>query len=215
MMLDEGGGIIYVGKAKNLRKRLRQYFYVTGNKTVKVMAMLEHVADFRYIICASEVDALLTENNLIKKHTPRYNILLKDDKSYPFLRIDMKEQYPAIRLVRTLKNDGASYFGPYMQSVNIRDIFDLIHTAFKVRDCSRDLTKPSRPCLNKHLEKCLAPCSGKISSEEYRAEVLRVIAFLKGNDREVERVLTERMKHFSDMENFEVALGYRNKLQVL
>ncbi|MEG2450205.1 MAG: excinuclease ABC subunit UvrC [Clostridia bacterium] len=215
MMLDEGGGIIYVGKAKNLRKRLRQYFYVTGNKTVKVMAMLEHVADFRYIICASEVDALLTENNLIKKHTPRYNILLKDDKSYPFLRIDMKEQYPAIRLVRTLKNDGASYFGPYMQSVNIRDIFDLIHTAFKVRDCSRDLTKPSRPCLNKHLEKCLAPCSGKISSEEYRAEVLRVIAFLKGNDREVERVLTERMKHFSDVENFEVALGYRNKLQVL
>lgn len=214
MMLDESGEIIYVGKAKNLKKRLRQYF-VDSVKTVKVMAMLDHVVDFRYIICASEVDALVTENNLIKKHTPQYNILLKDDKSYPFIRIDLHESYPTINLVRTLRNDGAKYFGPYMQSVNIKDIFDLIHTAFPVRDCRRDMSKPSRPCLNAHLGKCIAPCTGKVSEAEYRKEIEKVVNFLKGNDREVEKVLTERMLHFAEEENFEVAQKYKEKLAVL
>lgn len=215
MMLDEQGQIIYVGKAKNLKNRLRSYFFNLSNRTAKVMAMLEHVADFRYIICASEVDALLTENNLIKKHTPRYNILLKDDKAYPFLRIDMREAYPTIELVRKLKNDGAKYFGPYMQSVNIRDIFDLIHTAFQIRECKRDLSKPSRPCLNMHLGRCLAPCARKVTEQEYKAEMQKVIDFLKGNDKEVERALTEKMKKFAAEENFEVALNYRNKLELL
>ena len=214
LMLDKEGNIIYVGKAKNLKNRLRQYFH-NSVKTVKVMAMLEHVCDFRYIICATEVDALVTENNLIKKHSPQYNILLKDDKSYPFIRIDIKEDYPTISLVRTLKNDGAKYFGPYMQSVNIKDIFDLIHSAFRVRDCHRDMTKPTRPCLNAHLDRCLAPCSGKISKEEYQKEISKVVSFLKGNDREVERVLTDRMHHFAEEENFEVALKYKEKLAVL
>ena len=215
MMLDEQGQIIYVGKAKNLKNRLRSYFFNLSNRTAKVMAMLEHVADFRYIICASEVDALLTENNLIKKHSPRYNILLKDDKAYPFLRIDMHEPFPTIELVRKLKNDGAKYFGPYMQSVNVRDIFDLIHTAFQVRDCKRDLSKPSRPCLNMHLGRCLAPCARKVTEQEYKAEMQKVIDFLKGNDKEVERALTEKMKKFAAEENFEVALNYRNKLELL
>ncbi len=215
MMLDDRGEIIYVGKAKNLKNRLRSYFFNLSNRPKKVSAMLEHVADFRYIICASEVDALLTENNLIKKHSPRYNILLKDDKAYPFLRIDMHEAYPSIQLVRKLKNDGAKYFGPYMQSVNIRDIFDLIHTAFCVRDCNRDMSKPSRPCLNMHLGRCLAPCTQKVSKEEYNAEMQKVIDFLRGNDREVERVLTQKMQKFAEEENFEVALNYRNKLRLL
>ena len=215
LMLAEDGEILYVGKAKNLRARLRQYFYRSGNKTEKVMAMLTHVADFRYIICPSEVDALVTENNLIKRHTPRYNILLKDDKTYPYLRVDLKEDFPTVRLVRKLKNDGARYFGPYMQSVNVRDITELIHTAFRVRECSRDMSKPSRPCLNYHLGRCLAPCAGNVSREEYREEVKKVLAFLSGNDREVERVLTARMKKFAEEENFEVALSYRNKLKTL
>ncbi len=215
MMLDEQGEIIYVGKAKNLKNRLRSYFFNLSNRTAKVMAMLEHVADFRYIICASEVDALLTENNLIKKHSPKYNILLKDDKAYPFLRIDMHEPYPRIELVRKLKNDGAKYFGPYMQSVNIKDVFDLIHTAFAVRECKRDLSKPSRPCLNMHLGRCLAPCTHKVSEQEYKAEMQKVIDFLKGNDREVEKTLTEKMMKFAAEENFEVALNYRNKLALL
>ena len=214
LMLDKDDNIIYVGKAKNLKNRLRQYFH-NSVKTVKVMAMLDHVADFRYIICGSEVDALVTENNLIKKHTPQYNILLKDDKSYPFVRINLKEDYPSISLVRALKNDGAKYFGPYMQSVNIRDIFDLIHSAFPIRDCNRDMTKPSRPCLNAHLGRCVAPCSGKVTKEEYRKEVMRVVDFLKGNDREVERVLTDKMMEFAEKENFEVALKYKEKLAVL
>ena len=214
LMLDREGNIIYVGKAKNLKNRLRQYFH-NSVKTVKVMAMLEHVADFRYIICATEVDALVTENNLIKKHSPQYNILLKDDKSYPFIRINLKEDFPTISLVRALKNDGAKYFGPYMQSVNIKDIFDLIHSAFRVRDCHRDMTKPSRPCLNAHLDRCLAPCAGGVSKDEYRKEVSKVVEFLKGNDRDVERVLTERMHRFAEEENFEVALKYKEKLAVL
>ena len=215
LMLDKDGEIIYVGKAKNLKNRLRSYFFNLANRTAKVMAMLEHVDDFRYIICASEVDALMTENNLIKKHKPRYNILLKDDKAYPFIRIDMKEQYPTVTLVRKLKNDGAKYFGPYMQSVNIKDIFDLIHTAFQVRDCKRDMSKPSRPCLSKHLGRCLAPCNREVSEEDYKAEMNKVIEFLKGNDREVERVLREKMTYFAEQENFEVALSYRNKLAIL
>ncbi len=215
MMLDDVGEIIYVGKAKNLKNRLKSYFFNLSNRTAKVMAMLDHVADFRYIICASEVDALVTENNLIKKHTPRYNILLKDDKAYPFLRIDMKQAFPRIEVVRRLKNDGAKYFGPYMQSINVRDITDLIHTAFSVRDCTRDLSRPSRPCLNRHLGRCLAPCSGEVSAEDYKVEMHKVIDFLKGNDREVERVLNAKMKKFAEEENFEVALNYRNKLRVL
>ncbi len=214
LMLDKDENIIYVGKAKNLKNRLRQYFH-NSVKTVKVMAMLEHVDDFRYIICASEVDALVTENNLIKKHTPRYNILLKDDKSYPFVRINLREDFPTISLVRTLKNDGAKYFGPYMQSVNIRDIFDLIHSAFAVRDCHRDMSKPSRPCLNAHLGRCIAPCSGHVTKEEYREEVMKVVSFLRGNDREVEKVLSKKMRDFADKENFEVALKYKEKLAVL
>lgn len=215
MMLDEQGEIIYVGKAKNLKNRLRSYFFNLSNRTAKVMAMLEHVADFRYIICASEVDALLTENNLIKKHSPKYNILLKDDKAYPFLRIDMHEAYPTVQLVRKLKNDGAKYFGPYMQSVNIKDIFDLIHTAFPIRECNRDLSKPSRPCLNMHLGRCVAPCTHKVSEQEYKELMQKVIDFLKGNDREVERTLTQKMQKFAAEENFEVALNYRNKLALL
>ncbi len=215
LMLDKDGQIIYVGKAKHLKNRLRSYFINLANRTAKVAAMLEHVDDFRYIICASEVDALMTENNLIKKHKPRYNILLKDDKAYPFLRIDIKQPYPTVDLVRKLKNDGAKYFGPYMQSVNIKDIFELIHTAFQVRDCKRDMTKPSRPCLNKHLGRCLAPCNREVTEKEYKAEVQKVIEFLKGNDREVERILKERMQYFAEQENFEVALNYRNKLAVL
>lgn len=214
-MLDKDGEIIYVGKAKNLKNRLRSYFFNLANRTAKVMAMLEHVDDFRYIICASEVDALMTENNLIKKHKPRYNILLKDDKAYPFLRIDMREPYPTVNLVRKLKNDGAKYFGPYMQSVNIKDIFDLIHTAFQVRDCKRDMSKPSRPCLSKHLGRCLAPCAREVSEQEYKAEMQKVIEFLRGNDREVEKILREKMQDFAEQENFEVALNYRNKLAVL
>ncbi len=215
IMYDAHGEIIYVGKAKNLKNRLRQYFH-KANQTVKVMAMMEKVCDFSYIIVNTEVDALLTENNLIKEHKPRYNILLKDDKAYPFLRIDLKERFPQITLVRSLKEDGAKYFGPYMLSVNISDVFDLIHAAFKIRSCRQALdSKPMRPCLNYHMGRCLAPCGGKVSEQEYMAEIQKVISFLKGNDSEVEKLLKEKMYRFSAENNFEAALQCRKKLELL
>ena len=214
MMLDDTSSVIYVGKAKILVNRLRQYFN-NSSKPEKVMAMLEHVADFRYIICQSEEDALVTENNLIKEYKPHYNILLKDDKNYPYIRVGIKEKYPSVTYTRKLINDGAKYFGPYMVSVNIRDIFDLIHTAFRIRDCRRDLEKPSRPCLYYHLGRCLAPCKGDVSPEEYKEEINKVIAFLKGDDKEIEKKLREKMEYFSKQQNFEVALAYREKLKTL
>lgn len=214
MMLDDTLNVIYVGKAKILVNRLRQYFN-NSSKPEKVMAMLEHVTDFRYIICQSEEDALVTENNLIKEYKPHYNILLKDDKNYPYIRVGIKEKYPSVTYTRKLVNDGAKYFGPYMVSVNIKDIFELIHTAFKIRDCRRDLEKPSRPCLYYHLGKCLAPCKGDVSAEEYREEIDKVIAFLKGDDKVIEKKLREKMEYFSSQQNYEVALTYRDKLKTL
>lgn len=214
-MYSDDGTIIYVGKAKNLLNRLRSYFH-KANQTVKVMAMMEKVADFSYIITKSEIDALLTENNLIKKYKPKYNILLKDDKSYPFLRIDLKEKFPQVTLVRSLKEDGAKYFGPYMISVNVSDILDLIHSAFKIRSCRQTLgDKKLRPCLNYHIGKCLAPCTGDVSDEEYRKEISKVISFLRGNDKEAEKILKEKMYRFSAENNFEAALACREKLKVL
>lgn len=216
MMLDKSGTIIYVGKAKNLRNRLRQYFQNSANHTTKVSSMMESVADFRYIITASEIDALVTENNLIKKQSPKYNILLKDDKSYPFLRVDIKEKFPTISIVRKLKKDGARYFGPYMQAVNYREIMDLIHSAFKIRECSLNMNgKPRKPCLNYHLNRCMAPCTKNVDELEYRKEVARVLSFLKGNDKEVEKILNEKMKKFASEDNFECAIMCRDKLKVL
>ncbi len=217
LMLDKDGEIIYVGKAKNLRNRLRQYFYLGGNKTLKVMKMVENIVDFRYIITASEVDALVTENNLIKKYTPKYNILLKDDKSYPFIKIKIKEKYPTISIVRKLKNDGAKYFGPYMQSVNYHDILDLVHSAFKIRECTRNIDGKTcqRACLNFHLERCLAPCQGCVDEQTYHNEIDKVVSFLRGNDRQVAKILETKMKKFSDEGNYESAIVCRDKLKVL
>jgi excinuclease ABC subunit C len=216
LMLDDEKNIIYVGKAKNLKKRLSQYFSKSRTHDEKVSRMMERVADFKYIITASEIDALLTENNLIKKHLPRYNILLRDDKNYPFLRIDLRQKFPAITLVRKLKPDGAKYFGPYMLTVNIKEILDLIHTAFKVRECTKPLDKGARrPCLNYHLGRCLAPCAGYASEEEYRAEITKVISFLRGNNREVENILTQKMREFSAAGNYEAAIICRDKLALL
>jgi len=217
LMYDEKGEIIYVGKAKNLRNRLRQYF-AGGIQNVKVAAMMNKVRDFKYIIAQNEVDALVTENNLIKQHSPKYNIMLKDDKSYPFIRVDLRERYPRFTLVRKLKRDGAKYFGPYMHQINIRDVFDILHTAFKLRSCSIDFSKsrrPSRPCLNYHLDRCLAPCHYDGLEEQYRAQVLKAIEFLRGDDKEVERLLKEKMQKFAKEENFEAAIACRDKLKVL
>lgn len=216
LMLDEDGEIIYVGKAKNLRNRVRQYFQQSV-KTIKVQLMVEKISDFRYIITSTEVEALVLENNLIKQNNPKYNILLKDDKSYPFVKINVKEDFPAVEVVRVLKKDGAKYFGPYMNGVSARDILDLLGSAFPLRTCRGEVSGKARkrPCLNYYIGRCLAPCTGKVTREEYHKAVDAAIGFLRGNDKSVEKILTDKMKTQSDLGNFEQAIFYRDKLKVL
>lgn len=216
VMLDGAGQIIYVGKAKNLKNRVRQYFH-SSVKTEKVMAMVKNIADFYYIIAPSEIDALSLENNLIKKHKPRYNILLKDDKTYPYLKIDLKEAFPTFRVTRKIKKDGARYFGPFMGGVSVKGVLEIINLAFGIRPCDKKLNpeKPIKPCLNYHIKKCLAPCGHRISEEEYRSRVVGATDFLSGDISDTERLLKEKMLIASEREEFELALKYRENLRSL
>ena len=216
VMLDKTGTIIYVGKAKILKNRVKQYFYST-KKPEKVAAMVSNIADFYYIITESEIDALSLENNLIKKHKPRYNILLKDDKTYPYIKVNLKENFPSFAITRKIKRDGARYFGPYMGGVNVKDTLEIINTAYSIRSCSTviDENKPKRECLNYHIGKCLAPCAGKCSKKDYDERVRGALDFLSGDDDKVEKVLKERMAKCSEIEEFELALSYREKLKML
>ena len=215
LMLDKAGEIIYVGKAKSLKNRVRQYFH-GGEKHPKVQAMLNNVADFRYIVTPSEVDALVLESNLIKAHMPKYNILLKDDKNYPFIRIDVRQPYPKIEIVRKLRDDGAKYFGPYMLGVSVSEIVDLIHSAYPVRTCKYDLVtkRPKRPCLNHHLGRCTAPCRECGDQGAHAKAIDDVIRFLQGEN-DIEDVLKQRMQRASENEDFENAIYYRDKLKAL
>jgi len=216
VMLDKDGQIIYVGKAKNLKNRVRQYFF-NSVKTEKVMAMVKNVADFYYIIAPSEIDALSLENNLIKKHKPRYNILLKDDKTYPYLKINLKEAFPAFSVTRRIKKDGAKYFGPFMGGVSVNGVLELINLVYKVRPCDKKLneSKPIKPCLNYQLKKCYAPCAGFISKEDYAARVAEAIEFLSGDVAETEKLLKDRMTEAAEKEEFEAALKCREMLASL
>lgn len=218
IMYNEARQILYIGKARDLFKRVHQYFGNKANRTIKVIKLVEKIDDLDYIITANEVEALVLENNLIKKHKPPYNILLKDDKSYPFIKIDLKKPFPRVEVVRKLKNDGAKYFGPYMQGISTQEILGLINSAFCVRTCKMDLTKvPAnhRPCLNYHIKRCYAPCAGLISREDYDAIIKEIIAFLQGNDKKIAQILTKKMMKASDREEYELALSYKQKLQVL
>ena len=217
IMRDESDTVVYVGKATNLKNRVRSYFNA-GAHTQKTMALVEKVVDFDYILVASEVDALVLENTLIKKYKPHYNILLKDDKLYPFLRIDLKEDYPQVTVVRRLKADGARYFGPYMIGITTKEMLDLLHAAFPIRLCSHNLAKlprSHRPCLNYHIGQCLAPCAGLVSREDYHEMMKGVIDFLSGNDKKVQDILTAKMHAAAEKEQFEVALSYKHRLETL
>lgn len=210
--------ILYVGKARNLKKRVTQYFGSPVGKTDKVLIMVSKIADFEYIITRNEIEALVLENNLIKKHQPPYNILLKDDKSYPFIKINTKQAYPKVEVVRKLKNDGAKYFGPYMQGITSKEIVDLIYSAFPLRSCGIDMSKPPkghRPCLNYHIGRCKAPCMGYETPEQYAETIAKVVAFLQGNDKSVANILTRKMKEASEQTEYEIALMYKQKLAVL
>ncbi len=218
IMKSKEGQILYIGKARNLTKRVHQYFGNKANRTEKVLKLVSKVHDFEYIITSNEVEALVLENNLIKKHKPPYNILLKDDKNYPFIKINTKKDFPKVEVVRKLKNDGAKYFGPYMIGVSSKEILGLIHSAFPLRTCDLDMNHipaSHRPCLNYHIKRCLAPCAGKVTKEEYNNIVDDVVDFLNGNDKSIAKILTDKMMQASLEENFELALDYKKKLETL
>ena len=213
-MLDEYKNVIYVGKARVLKNRVRQYFH-NSPKPEKVMKMVENIRDFNYIITNTEIDALALENNLIKKYKPKYNILLKDDKTYPYIKADMREDFPNFYITRKINKDGCKYFGPFMGGINCKDILDTLQLTYNVRLCHTKTSGNKRECLNYHIGRCPAPCAGFISKEEYAARVKKALNFLEGNYKDAEITLKEKMSKAAEDENFELALAYRNKLEML
>ncbi len=216
VMRDKSGEIIYIGKAKNLKNRVSQYFR-SSPKPSKVQAMVDNVDDFDYFIAMSELDALALESNLIHKHQPFYNILLKDGKMFPYIKIDLQEDFPRLEIARHVKkNDGAKYFGPYIAGIDPKQIIKTINMAFKIRTCKGKITTHAkRECLNFSLGLCNAPCTGRITKEEYREELKKVINFLNGNDEQIEEILLQKMNTASNLQNFERAIELRESLKMV
>ncbi len=211
-MHDENDHIIYVGKAISLKNRVRQYFQSSRNKGVKIEQMVTHIRRFEYIVTDSELEALVLECNLIKEHHPKYNTMLMDDKTYPFIKVTTNEAFPRVVLSRKMLKDKARYFGPYTSSQAVRDTIDLIHKLYHLRSCNRSLPRDigkERPCLNYHIKQCDAPCQGYISREEYGKAVNEVLRFLNGNYDTVLGELEEKMNAASEALEFERAIEYR------
>ena len=212
IMKDDHGKIIYVGKAIVLKNRVRQYFQSSRNHTPKVRAMVSHIADVETIMTANEVESLILEANLIKKHRPRYNIRLKDDKSYPYVKVTVQEDFPRVFITRRVLRDGARYFGPYTNVTALRDSLKLLRRLFPLRTCR---TMPERPCLEYHIKRCLAPCVGKVEAEDYRAMIRAVLLFLEGRTDDVERELEQRMNAAAEAYHFETAARLRDQLSAV
>ncbi|SDN12928.1 excinuclease ABC subunit UvrC [Lachnospira pectinoschiza] len=215
IMHDKFDNIIYVGKAKILKNRVRQYFQSHRNHSPKIIQMVSRVAYFEYIITDSELEALVLENNLIKEHRPKYNTMLKDDKTYPFIKITVNEAFPRVLFSRTMKHGTGKYFGPYTSSAAVKDTIELLTKLYKVRTCNRKLPADigkERPCLNYHIGQCDAPCQGYITMEEYRKRIDDVISFLNGNYSDIMDSLNEKMLKASENLEFEEAARYRDLL---
>ena len=215
IMHDRHDEIIYVGKAISLKNRVRQYFQESRSKTEKIEKMVSRIARFEYIITDSELEALVLECNLIKEHRPRYNTMLKDDKTYPYIKVTMDEAFPRVLFSRTMKKDKCRYFGPYTSAGAVKDTIDLIHKLWKLRTCTRRLPQDigkERPCLNYHIKQCQAPCQGYISQEEYGKAVAQTLDFLNGKYEPVLSMLEEKMMQASDEMDFETAIEYRELL---
>ncbi|MBQ8540047.1 MAG: excinuclease ABC subunit UvrC [Clostridia bacterium] len=218
IMKNKDGKIIYIGKAKILKNRVKQYFQSSTNHSPKVKAMVQNIADFDYILCDSEMEALVLECNLIKEHTPKYNILLKDGKHYPYIKLTLNEDYPRMLFVRRIEHDGAKYFGPYPTGFGISETFDIVKEVFKIAHCKklfpRDIGK-ERPCLYHSMGRCVAPCSGKITSDEYKALFGEIDKFLSGSDKELVEKLRGEMKEAAANFEFEKAALCRDKIEAL
>ena len=212
------GEVIYVGKAKILKNRVRQYFQSSKNHSEKVKRMVENIAEFEYIITDSEMEALILECNLIKKYSPRYNILLKDDKFYPFIKITTNEDFPRVFITRNFSKDGNKYFGPYPNGGAVYETINLIRKIFPLRTCKRLIVeggKKSRPCLNYHIKKCKAPCDGYISKKEYGDMISEIIDLLSGKDKKLMNELKEGMNEASAKLEFEKAATFRDKISAI
>lgn len=214
LMKDAEGTIIYVGKAVNLKNRVRSYFRDTEH-TPKVAAMISHIADFDILLCDSNLEALCLECNLIKRHKPYYNILLKDDKHYPYLRVDLREPFPRLTLARRLEKDGAKYFGPYIGATAVKQVIDAVRDVFPLRTCRQALPpkKPGRPCINYDIGKCMAPCAGKCSAEAYWDMMDGVLAFLGGDYGLVIDKLKKDMMDAAEKMQYEKAAALRDKIR--
>lgn len=215
LMHDKKDTIIYVGKAISLKNRVRQYFQPSRNVTQKIAKMIENIAYFEYIITDSELEALVLECNLIKEHRPKYNTMLMDDKSYPYIKATIHEEYPRLLFAREMKKDKAKYFGPYTSAGAIKDTLLLMQKIYHIRTCNRNLPKDigkERPCLNYHIKQCKAPCQGYISKEQYRESFSHALEFLNGNYSNVLKMLEEKMYEASEKFEFETAKEYRDLL---
>ena len=216
IMHDETDAVIYVGKAVSLRNRVRQYFQTSRNKGPKIEQMVTRIRRFEYIVTDSELEALVLECNLIKEHRPRYNTLLKDDKTYPFIKVTVAEDFPRIFLTRRMTKDRSRYFGPFTSAFAVRETIDLIRRLYRIRSCQRVLprdTGKERPCLNHHIRQCDAPCQGNVSREAYRANVDKALDFLGGNYGPVLKMLEEKMNEAAADLRFEEAASFRDLLE--
>lgn len=212
IMHDNKDTIIYIGKAKSLTKRVHQYFQPSHNEGLKKKQMVENIDYFEYIITDSEVEALVLECNLIKEHCPKYNTMLRDDKTYPYIKVTVSEDFPRVLFARDMKKDKSRYFGPYTTGSSIKEIIDLINKIYKIRTCNRKLPRDTgldRTCLNYHIHQCAAPCQGYIGKEEYGQKIAEIVDFLNGNYSKITKELTEKMQAASESMEFEKAIEYR------
>ncbi|NLG04424.1 MAG: excinuclease ABC subunit UvrC, partial [Clostridia bacterium] len=213
IMHDESDTIIYVGKAIKLHNRVRSYFRESTNKTAKIQQMVKKIRWFEYVVTDSEMEALVLENNLIKEHQPKYNTMLKDDKTYPYIKVTVNEDYPRILLVRQAKRDNAKYYGPYTSSTSVKQTIDLLQKLYKIRTCSKSLAeKDDKACLYYHIGQCDAPCLGLISKAQYAESVQKVVEFLNGDYKPVISELEQKMMQASEELDFEKAKEYRDLL---
>ena len=215
IMHDENDTIMYVGKAINLHSRVRSYFRANIGRGPQIDQMVKQIARFEYIVTDSELEALVLENNLIKEHCPRYNTLLKDDKTYPYIKVTVSEDYPRILFSRLMKKDKSRYFGPFTSAAAVKDTIELINKLYGLRTCNRVLPRDiglERPCLNYHMKQCCGPCTGEITKEEYRERIDKALEFLNGNYALILNDLQEKMEKASEELDFENAAKYRDLL---
>lgn len=213
IMHDKNNKIIYVGKAVVLRNRVRQYFR-KNKKTKRIQNMVANVDHFEYIVCDNEAEALILECNLIKKNMPKFNVLLKDDKTYPYIKINIKADYPDLYITRRVINDGAKYFGPYANAGSAKEMIEFIKSRYKIRQC-RSFKYKDRPCLNYHIKKCMAPCMGYVTKEEYRKQINEIISILEGKTEEIKKELEIEMQEASKKMEYEKAQELRDKIYAI